>query len=101
MRRLVESWVQAEKELHGNNLAAAIKLLNETNESKVTHSRVSEWRRGVYAPSQVALSFMLYRVLPWALKQAGLEVSDSALEEIERHLWIVEYEGGSRYIETM
>jgi len=56
MRRLVESWVEAERAHHGNSLAEAIRRLNENRGMRVTHSRVSEWRRGVYAPSQLVLS---------------------------------------------
>lgn len=94
MRRLVESWIQAEREHHGNSLAAAIRRVNEKCGTKLTRSRVSEWRRGVYVPSQVILSQMLFRTLPWALEQAGIAASQPQFLELEKLLWLMEEKGG-------
>ncbi len=101
MKRLVESWVAAEKHYHGNTLAAAIKRLNETREMKVTHSRVSEWRRGVYVPSPVVVSQMLLRTLPWALRQSGITASGPQFRELEKLLWVVREKDGQEYIELL
>lgn len=101
MKRLVESWIEAEKNYHGNTLAAAIKRLNETREMRVTHSRVSEWRRGVYVPSPVVVSQMLLCTLPWALQRAGIAVSRPQFRELEKLLWVVREEGGNVYIELL
>lgn len=98
MRNLVESWIAAEKS-YGHSTAEAIKLLNETIASKVTHSRVSEWRRGVYAPSLTALSFMLYRALPWVLREAGIEMTDEQRRAVEGRIWILEQEGDTWFAE--
>lgn len=98
MRNLIDSWIAAERS-HGNSLAGAIKQLNETIASKVTHSRVSEWRRGVYAPSQVALSYMLYRALPWVLSQAGIEMTEEQRKAVDGRIWVLEQEGDTRYAE--
>ena len=92
MRRLVESWVEGERKHHGNSLGVAIKRLNERLGMRVTYSRAAEWRRGVYVPSQVALSYMLYRVLPWALRRAG--INKAQRRALESLLWIpVEQDG--------
>jgi len=96
MRRLVESWIQAEKEYHGNNLAAAIRRMNEKRGCHLMHSRVSEWRRGVYVPSQVVLSQMLFRTLPWALKNAGIAATKEQERRLEAFFWnIIEKDGQS------
>ena len=87
MRRLVESWVAAEKAHYGNNLTEALKGMNATLEMKVAPSRVSEWRRGVYEPSQGAISFMLFRTLPWALGRASIPASPAAYGQLEELLW--------------
>jgi hypothetical protein len=89
MRRLVESWLAAEREYYGNNQTQAIALLNKQLGMRVTHSRVSEWRRGIYTPSQAVLSHTLWRALPWLLKEAGLDVTDAQLDHIDRNLWVV------------
>lgn len=101
MRRLVESWIQAEEECYGNSRAAAIRRLNETRGLSITKSRVSEWRRGVCVPSQVVLSQMLFRTLPWALQQAGIEVSDEQLSQLERRLWVAEERDGQVHVDLL
>lgn len=88
MRRLVESWIEAEKADHGNTLAAAIGRMNEKRGTSLTHSRVSEWRRGVYVPSPIVLSQMLYRTLPWALAEAGITAGSQQYLALQALLWI-------------
>ena len=46
MRRLVESWVEAEKIAYRNTLGGAIEELNRECGVKLTYSRLAEWRRG-------------------------------------------------------
>ena len=99
MRRLVNSWIRAEQEYHNNTLAAAIREMNETLGTRFTHSRVREWERGDYAPSQSTLSALLYRALPWALKQAGIAASEAQVNELEGLIWITGEEKGKRYVE--
>lgn len=101
MRRLVDSWINAEEEHYGNTLAAAIKRMNEKRGMRLTHSRVSEWRRGVYVPSQVVLSQMLYRTLPWALGRAGIQVSAAQRNALEELLWLTKVTNGQRYVELL
>jgi hypothetical protein len=101
MRRLVETWIAAERESHGNNLTAALKVLNETLEMQITHSRVSEWRRGKYAPSQGAISFMLCRALPAALDRCGIKVTAVQYQQLEELLWEPTGEGGERSLELL
>src|SRR4051794_33221162 len=101
MRQLVKSWIQAEKEYYGNNLSAAIKLLNRDCNTSVTHSRVSEWSRGVYRPSQTVLSLMLLRVLPWALHQATIAVTEEQMLALEEMFWITIAERGERLYELL
>lgn len=86
MKRLVKSWVEAEKS-YGDSLAEAIRVLNEERGMHVTHSRVSEWRRGVYTPSPLVLSHMLYQSLPWLLEEAEITVSKAQLHALERLIW--------------
>ncbi len=99
MRKLVDSWISAEREHYGNTLGKAIKGLNATLGMQATCSRVSEWRRGVYHPSNIVLSQMLWRTLPWALKKAGIDTSAEAIYRMRNLLWIIEEQGdkGTRY----
>jgi len=87
MRRLVESWIKAEKYYYGNTQAQAIAHLNKRLKLSITHSRVSEWKRGKYCPSAKALSEMLWRTLPWTLGEAGLKVTDEQQNQIDISLW--------------
>lgn len=86
MRKLVDSWVEAERS-YGNTLAEAIRQLNAHLGTKVTHSRVSEWRRGIYTPAPSVLSMMLLRTLPWAIDEVGIEASDEQLVSLDRYFW--------------
>ena len=90
MRRLIESWVKAEKEYYGLTQAQAIKLLGATVDANITHSRLSEWRRGVYCPNPVVISEMLYRALPWILKQAGISATPRQLDLVDHLIWVIE-----------
>lgn len=87
MRQLVDSWLRAERENHGNSIARAIEGLNLELGSSTTDSRVSEWRRGVYVPSPQALSYMLNRTLPWALRSSGIRMSPDQQRVLEAKLW--------------
>ena len=100
MRQIVESWIRAEKD-SGNNLAAAIRRMNEKYGTKLTHSRVAEWRRGVYVPQPAILSHMLYRILPWMLTNSGIEVSAQQIRALQNHLWVTGEKDGRRYVELL
>lgn len=86
MRRLVASWIEAERS-RGLTTASAIRELNEATGLRVTHSRVSEWRRGRYVPSPAAISYMLSRVLPWALRRAGIRCDEDCYDQLEALIW--------------
>jgi hypothetical protein len=101
MRRLVESWLSAEEETYGNIPAAAIRRMNEKRKMRLTHSRVSEWRRGVYTPSPLILSQMLFRTLPWALRRAGIEVTQKQIHELEKLIWVVGEKDGQSHVELL
>jgi hypothetical protein len=101
MRQLVDSWIEAERMGYGNTLANAIKILSQECGIRLTHSRVSEWRKGKYTPSPKVLSHMLYRVYPWALRRAGLHASDAQLDMIEDLLWKTNVTDGERNIELL
>jgi hypothetical protein len=88
MKRLVESWICAEKDHHGNTLAQAIRMMNEKHGAQLTPSRVSEWRRGVYVPTQLMLSHILHRTLPWALKHAGISASAEQFRALKECFWV-------------
>ena len=90
MRRLVESWLEAEKQDHGNTPAAAIRRMNEKRNLRLTHSRVSEWRRGIYVPMPLVLSQMLLRTLPWALKNVGIQATAQQIGELKKLIWVVD-----------
>jgi hypothetical protein len=93
MRRLVESWVAAELS-YGNTPATALRQLNESLGTKYTHSRLSQWRRGVYTPAPAVLSRMLFRTLAWAIDEVGIEASDEQLLSLDRYFWnLAEAEG--------
>lgn len=101
MRQLVSSWVEAEKNGYGKTLAGAIRELNKECDIRLTHSRVSEWRKGKYTPTPRVLSQMLYRVLPWALMKAGIKATDPQLDALEDLLWCVKMRKGERHIEHL
>lgn len=101
MRQLVDSWITAEREFHGKTLAEAIRRMNDKLGYRVTHSRVSEWRRGIYVPSQVAISQMLYRTLPWALEKAGIPVTEAQRRALQSLLWITCEKDGKAWVELL
>jgi len=90
MRKLVETWIEVERVMYGNSLGKAVKRLNDTLGGAVTTSRVSEWRRGIYCPSQATLSEMLCRSYPYVLQRAGLMVTPAQIEKIDAMLWVIE-----------
>ncbi len=100
MRRLVESWIEAERH-RCQSIASAIKILNKDLGMNVTHSRVAEWRRGVYVPSQLVLSYMLRRTLARALQRVGITVSGAQLAELQKLLWVVREKDGRPEVELM
>ena len=101
MRRLVESWIEAEKHGYRNTLGGAIKELNRECSIKLTYSRLAEWRRGKYTPSPNVLSQMLYRVLFWALVKAGIQATEAQLDALEELIWKVNVTDGERNIELL
>ncbi len=101
MRRLVESWIEAEKIGYRNTLGGAIKELNRECGIKLTYSRLAEWRRGKYTPSPAVLSQMLYRVLFWALLKAGIQATEAQLDVLEELIWKVNVTDGERNIELL
>ncbi len=96
MKQLVASWIKAEKYYYGNTQAQAIRLMIEATGQRITHSRVSEWKRGKYCPSANVLSEMLWRTLPWALGQANLSISAEQQDRIDTKLWVFKGEGHQR-----
>lgn len=96
MKQLVESWIKAEKHYYGNTQAGAIQRMMQVTGQRITHSRVSEWKRGKYCPSANILSEMLWRTLPWALRQAGIYISAPQQDKIDTKLWVFTGEGDQR-----
>ncbi len=94
MKQLVASWIEAERQHHGNSLGEAVRQLNALLYTHVTCSRVSEWRRGVYCPKQAVLSHMLYRALPWILEKANVPAADEHFQRLKRMLWVIEEKDG-------
>jgi hypothetical protein len=101
MRQLVATWVRAEKEYYGLSQGQAIKRMNGVLGTLTSCSRVSEWKRGIYCPSVVVLSEMLYRMLPWALDQAGITASAAQLFELEKLLWVIEKGRGRNLVKLL
>ena len=99
MKQLVKSWLEAEQE-SGNSISEAIDMMNECLEMYVTHSRVSEWRRGIYVPSQKVLSYMLHRTLRWALKEVGV-TEVGPYNALVRLLWEINVTDGEPYVELL
>ncbi len=96
MRRLVESWIEAEKEYHGLTLGEAIERLNEDLGMRINYSRVAEWKRGRYVPNPTALSWILSRTLPWVVQKMGLDPAPEALDRMAELLWVREIKNGKR-----
>jgi hypothetical protein len=101
MRRLVESWIEAEKIGYRNTLGGAIEELNRECGIKLTYSRLAEWRRGKYTPSQKVLSQLLYSVLPWALMKVGIKATEAQLDALEDLIWNVQVKDGERHIDLL
>ena len=101
MRKLVESWIEAEKHGYRNTLGGAIKELNRECGTKLTYSRLGEWRKGKYTPSPKVLSQMLHGVLFWALVKAGIQASEAQLDALEALIWKVNVTNGERQIELL
>lgn len=83
LKRLVNSWVDAELNGYGNTLSGAIKDLSQECGTKLTHSRLAEWKRGRYTPAPKVIAYMLYRVYPWALMKVGINATDAQLDRLE------------------
>ena len=101
MRQLVNSWVEARKHGGQETLGGAIRELNAECGTHTSCSRVSEWRRGRYAPSQKVISQLLYDTLPWALAKAGIEVTEAQQGALDELLWVVTVKDGKRQIELL
>jgi hypothetical protein len=101
MRQLVSSWVEAQKHGYRNTLGGAIKELNQECGIKLTYSRLAEWRKGKYTPSQKVLSQLLYKVLPWALMKVGVMATEAQLDALEDLIWNVRVTDGERHIELL
>jgi len=88
MRQLVSSWVQAmESGYYRTTLPEALARLNAECGCNATLPRVTEWRSGRYTPTPKVLSAMLYEVLPWALREAGIPVTRAQLAALDALLW--------------
>ena len=106
MRQLVISWVSAQKTGYRNALPTAIGALNRECGINVTHSRLAEWRAGKYTPPAKVLSHMLYSVLPWALREAGIQAAgiqatEAQLDALEDLIWVVTSKDGERHVELL
>ena len=101
MKQLVASWIKAEQEWHRQSLAAAVARMNDTLGSVTTTSRVSEWRRGVYVPSTVTVSYMLSRTLPWAIKESAFPFTRDQHHMLAALLWQTGVEHGETYTELL
>jgi hypothetical protein len=99
MKQLVNSWVEAERGGYGNTLAGAIKELSQECGMKLTHSRLSEWRRGLYTPSPKVIAYMLYRVYPWALLKVGIKATDAQLDGLEDLMLDMKTVDGDRHLD--
>ena len=99
MRKLVDSWVRAHKEGYRNNLGQAIEILNRECGTHATYSRVSEWRRGKYTPSQDVIAHMLFWMLPWAIIKVGIKTTQEQRDALEDLIWTVTVKDGLRDID--
>ena len=98
MRQLVNSWVEARTKGNQETLGEAIRDLNSECGIHATYSRVAEWRKGRYTPSQKTISQMLYDALPWLLEKAGINVTEAQQNAL---LWKVTVKDGERRIEQL
>ena len=101
MRQLVSSWVEAERNGYRNTLRGAINELSQECGIKLTYSRLAEWRRGKYTPSQQVISQLLYRTLPWALLKVGIKATEAQLDALEDLLLNVRVVDGERHIDPL
>lgn len=87
--------------MYGRSLAEAVRHMNGTLGTASTASRVSEWRRGVYVPSTVAVSYMLSQTLPWALGSSGIALSREQHNRLTDLLWETGVENGEAFVELL
>jgi hypothetical protein len=99
LRQLINSWVEMQKQSIA--LGAAIHDLREETGIRLTYSRLAEWRRGKYTPSQKVLSQMLYDVLPWAFQRAGITVTREQQAALDSLLWNTRGSAGEQQIELL
>ncbi len=101
MRQLVSSWVEAQRHGYHRTLGMAIKELGRECAIKLTYSRLSEWRKGKYTPSQKVLSQLFFDVLPWVLQEAGVKVTAEQQDVLDGLIWNVKVVDGERQIELL
>jgi hypothetical protein len=99
MKQLVNSWIEAEKNGYRNTLAGAIREISQECGIKLTHSRVSEWRKGKYTPSPKVIAYMLYKVYPWALLRVGITATESQLDGLEDLVLNMKQDEGRRQLD--
>jgi hypothetical protein len=95
VRRLVESWTEANRHMLGE----AIKILNEDCGTKLTYSRLAEWRKGKYTPSAKTLSHLLFWVLPWALERTGITTTEAQRDALADLIWNVRMVNGQQHLD--
>ncbi len=93
----METWIEAETDA-GIDLTAAVEKLNNKLRMHVTKSRIAEWCRGRYVPSQAVLSYMLSQCLHFALREAGIVVSREQFDVLTKQLWHTKEQDGRTYI---
>lgn len=97
MKQLVKSWIAAKKQ-GGDSLGEALRNLNAECGTYASTSRLSEWRRGKYTPTPKIVSQMLFDTLPWAIKKAGIGVTQAQQDALDDLLWNFTVTDGNRQI---
>lgn len=79
---LIESWLAVELACPGSTAAAALRSLNEACGKRYTHAQLSEWRRGIKAPSVCAQRYMLAVAIGRVLQPIAGPLDDDDLQPI-------------------
>ena len=52
-------------------------------------------------PSQLVISQMLLRTLPWALRKAGFRVTQEQFDALEKLIWVTGEKDGQSHVELL
>lgn len=90
---LIESWLAVDLAIPGRTAADALRDLNDACGKRYTHAKLSEWRRGIKAPSRCAHRYMLAVAIGRVLQPVAGPLDEDELAPIIEALSLPERAG--------